>query len=78
LRSWFVKNGDKYFGSWFWSNSLDVMVLATQKLLSKRAKMENFKLKTVAAEFGITIDEQRLHDAQYDIDLTRYIYSKCY
>ena len=76
LRSWFLKNGDTYFGSWFWSNTLDVMVLATQKLLEKRVEMENFKLKTVASTFGITIDEQRLHDAQYDIDLTRYIYYK--
>lgn len=76
LRSWFTKNGDPYFGSWFWSNSLDVMVLATKMLLGKRAEMENFKLKTVASKFGITIDEARLHDAMYDIDLTRYIYAK--
>ena len=29
LRAWFLQNGDKYFGSYFWSNSIDVMVLAT-------------------------------------------------
>jgi len=29
LRAFFTRNNDKYFGSWFWSNSIDVMVLAT-------------------------------------------------
>ncbi len=74
LRAWFVQNDDKYFGSWFWSSSLDVMVLATQKLLSSRSKMIDFKLKTVAKQLGIEVDEESLHDAKYDIDLTRQIY----
>lgn len=43
LRAWFIQNGDKYFGSWFWSNCFDVMVLATPYLSEKRAEMENFK-----------------------------------
>ena len=43
LRAWFLQNGDKYFGSWFWSNSIDVMVLATPYLAAKRTEMENFK-----------------------------------
>lgn len=74
LRAWFVQNSDNYFGSWFWSSSLDVMVLATQYLLPIRASMENFKLCTVAKELGITIEEEKLHDALYDIYLTYEIY----
>ncbi len=25
LRAWFIQNGDKFFGSWFWSTCIDVM-----------------------------------------------------
>jgi DNA polymerase III subunit epsilon len=74
LRGFFLQNGDQYFGSWFWANSIDVMVLATQYLMDRRAKMENFKLATVAKEMGVTMDESRLHDASYDLYLTKAIY----
>lgn len=30
LKAFFVQNGDNYFYSWFWVNSIDVMVLSTQ------------------------------------------------
>lgn len=73
LREFFLRNNDKYFGSWFWSNTLDVMVFATVKLLNVRHEMENFKLKTVAATLGIEIDETKLHEGSYDIFLTREI-----
>lgn len=58
FRAFFVQCNDNYFGSWFWSNSIDVMVLAAQHLLKKRHKMIDFKLKTVAFELGIAIDER--------------------
>jgi DNA polymerase III subunit epsilon len=82
LRAWFTQNATNekeaqygnYFGSWFWSNSLDVLVLAGPYLLSARPVMENFQLKTVAKQVGIEVDETRLHDAQYDIELTRAIF----
>lgn len=74
LRGWFLQNGDKYFGSWFWSNSIDIMVLATPYLASKRAEMENFKLSTVAATLGINVSADNLHDASYDIYLTKEIF----
>lgn len=74
LRAWFAQNDDPYFGSWFWSNSIDVMVLASFYLMGVRPSMENFKLKTVAKQMGIEVDESRLHDAQYDIELTYSIF----
>jgi len=74
LRAWFTQCGDKYFGSWFWSSGIDVMVLAAQILMDKRADMENFKLMTVAKYLGIEIDEFQLHDAFYDVTLTRQVY----
>ena len=76
LRSFFEKNGDKYFGSWFWSANLDVMVLAAQHLIKERPSMKDFQLNTVAATMGIEVDETKLHDAKYDLELTRLIYKQ--
>lgn len=82
LRAWFVQNAasekerayGNYFGSWFWANCLDVYVLATPYLFNVRSQMVDFKLKTVAKCLGISVDESKLHDAEYDIELTRSIY----
>lgn len=74
LRAFFVQNGDNYFGSWFWSCPIDVMVLAGQRLMNDRPNMTDFKLNTVAKHLGVVVDETRLHDAQYDIELTRDVY----
>jgi len=77
FRQWFTDNGDKYFGSWFWSNCEDAMVLATGPLMEQRHLMPDFKLKTVAKYLGIEVDETKLHDALYDIELTKAIYQHC-
>jgi len=74
FRAFFTQNGDNYFGSWFWSDSIDCMVLASNKLRKVRSQMENFKLMTVAKQLGIEVDKSKLHDAEYDIYLTREIY----
>lgn len=75
LRAWFLQNNDKYFGSWFWSNSIDVMVMATPYLADKRSEMENFKQGTVAKTLGIQVDDSKLHDALYDIQVCKAIYN---
>jgi DNA polymerase-3 subunit epsilon len=77
LRAFFVQNNDQYFGSWFWSNPIDTFVMATIKLMDQRASMPDFKLKTVAKQLGIEVDETKLHDAEYDIRLTREVYYAC-
>jgi len=74
LRGFFLQNGDQYFGSWFWSNSIDVMVLASSRLATRRHEMENFKLSTVAKFLGVKVDATSLHNAKYDIVLTKAIY----
>lgn len=76
FRAFFAQNNDNYFGSYFWSSAIDVMVLAANHLKNTRHTMENFKLKTVADTLGVTVDESKLHDALYDIYLTRAIYRK--
>lgn len=76
LRAWFKQNGDEYFGSWFWSAPIDVMTKASEALMADRPAMENFKLMTVAKHVGIEIDETKLHDAGYDVDITRDIFRR--
>jgi DNA polymerase-3 subunit epsilon len=74
VRAFFKQCDDNYFGSWFWSNNIDVMVLAGEYLKDVRHEMENFKLMTVAKKLGIEIDESKLHDGFYDIELTKKVY----
>lgn len=74
LRMWFTLCDDPYFGSWFWPDSRDTMVLASEYLESRRPSMPNFQLHTVAQTLGLEVDESKLHDASYDVLLTRQIY----
>lgn len=76
FRGFFLQNGDKYFGSYFWSNCFDCMVLATPYLADVRPQMENFKQGTVAKTLGIEVDDTKLHDALYDIYICGQIYDK--
>ncbi|KAA6320930.1 DNA polymerase III subunit epsilon [termite gut metagenome] len=57
-----------------WGNPIDVMTLASQRLILDRPNLKNFQLTTVAKYMGIEVDESRLHDAMYDIELTRQLY----
>ena len=74
FRQWFSDNGNKYFGSYFWSNSFDCMVLATPKLAGIRHQMTCFKQFEVAKALGVNVDESKLHDSEYDIELCHSIY----
>lgn len=74
LKAFFKQCNDTGFDSWFWSNTIDVMVLAAEYLKDVRHEMPNFKLKTVANKLGITVDEKKLHDSLYDIQLTKKVY----
>lgn len=76
LRSFFAKNGDNYFGSWFWSHGLDVMILASQDIMLKRNTMPNFQLGTVGKEYGLDVDEKGLHNAYFDLNVHEGIYEK--
>ena len=73
MREFFLRNNDKYFGSFFWSNPIDVMVLATLGTLNERKSMKNFKLITVAEQFGVELGEDA-HEAMADTRATREIF----
>lgn len=74
LRSWFKKASDNYFGSRFFTPYLDVMSMAGLALMSERPGMKDFKLSSVGPHFA-KIDESQLHDATYDIRVTREIFT---
>ena len=66
--------GNTYFFAYFWPDTLDALVLASQYLIDRRVNMPSFKLKHVAIELGLVIDPERLHDAAYGVEVTRQIY----
>lgn len=74
FRAFFVQSNDNYFGSLFWSDTQDAMVLASRYLISVRHTMPNFKQSTVAQTLKIEVDESKLHDAEYDVNLLIQIY----
>lgn len=76
LRAMFERHWNKYFGSYFWSSPLDVFVYASFKLKSVRHMMPDFKQGTVAKALGIEVDDAKLHNAEYDLDILMKIYKK--
>lgn len=76
LRQWFEDNDNRFFGAYFWSDSIDVLSEASRYLTNYRPAMLNFKLGTVAKTLGIKTDNNNLHDGLYDIALTFKIFNK--
>lgn len=74
LRQFFTKNGDKYFGSWFWYPALCVMQSAAWLVKDSRRSFQNFKLGTLCECAGLDWDEDAGHDAMYDIEQTLNLY----
>lgn len=75
LRRFFEYNGDDYFGSLFWSDSMDMSAQMSYVLKAKRHLMQNFKLGTVCNYVGIPFDKNEAHDAMYDVRKTRELYN---
>jgi len=73
-REIFHRQKDKFFGSFFWYPPIDVMTIACLFLKNERARIPNFKLSTVCRYIGIDVEESKLHDASYDIELTMKLY----
>lgn len=74
MRSFFERNNDSYFGSYFWNPPIDVMQKFVLNTMDIRPEIPNMKLKTVCKLMGINVDENKLHDSLYDIQLTRELY----
>ena len=78
LRGFFNKCGDKYFGSWFYSNYfLDVYQMAMiARYMGKFRHWETMKLGDVAKALRIDLDNYDLHKGSDDIALTRRVFQK--
>lgn len=76
IREMFLQNGDKFFGSYFYSPYLCIMNLAAFRYQRKGKRPENFKLATVCKDMGIKVEDNKLHDALYDIKLSKELYNK--
>lgn len=68
VRRFFLDCGDQFFGSYFWTGTLDIMVYALGHLSSVRHTLPNFKLGTVASTLGVPL--LHAHDAESDIEAT--------
>lgn len=75
LKAFFDRNTEnRVFNSLFYSNSIDVKVLATQALLDERVNIPSFTLEAVSRYLGIDVEEKKLHKASYDAYLCRKVY----
>lgn len=70
LRYWFKDNNNNFFGSYFWSGSIDLFADVSRYYLHYRPAFKNFKLGTVAKTMGINVNTDSLHNGLYDIILT--------
>ena len=74
LHKFFELCDDRYFFGIFYTETIDVICLAAQYLIHRRKYMPSFKLRRVALELGFNVLDEDLHDAIYDVLLTRDIY----
>jgi exonuclease I len=70
IREFFKKNGDQFFGSWFWNPPICVMQAASWMTMRVRGAFPNFKLETLCRCAELGWDEDAAHDASYDISQT--------
>ena len=70
IRAFFEKNGDQFFGSWFWNPPICVMQAAAWMTMRVRGALPNFKLETLCKCAELGWDESLAHDASYDISQT--------
>lgn len=76
IRQMFIKNNDKFYGSYFYTPIIDIMQVCAYKLMGNGLRPENFKLGTMAKFLKIKVDESKLHEALYDVTLAKDVYNK--
>jgi len=69
LNSFFRKCGDKYYGSWFNWDHIDLRYLAAVLRFAGFLPVENLKLETLAKHFKLEFNG-KAHDAMADIEMT--------
>ena len=74
IRKFFEKNGDSFYGSWFWNPPICVMQAAAWMTMRVRGALPNFKLGTLCECAELGWNESEAHDASYDIHKTLELY----
>lgn len=75
VRNWFMKCGDKFFGSWFDYHAYDLMAISQFMKLAGLTNPARMKLESIASYFGIAYGAHRAID---DIRVTREVFYKYY
>lgn len=73
LREFFIKNGDKYYGSYFDYHFIDAMPMLFLMEYAKKLNLSDHHLETACKHYGIEI---KAHDAEQDIGATRELILK--
>lgn len=60
---------------WFHSPTRDVLVLATEYLIANGIAVTTYQQSNVAKVLGLDVATNELHDAEYDVSLSRNIYN---
>ena len=74
IREWFSKNGDDYYGSYFWTPAICVMQATAWFVQGVRPAFPNFKLGTICECAELGWEEDSAHDADYDVEKTVELY----
>lgn len=77
LRAFFKHFYDDYFGSWFWNPSICVMQNMAMFLIDHRGAVPNFKLETLCKCAELGWDNDKAHDALYDVSKTIELFDYC-
>lgn len=70
LRNFFYEMKDNFFGSYFHNPQLCLMQKAMWILQEDRNRLENYQLSTICEYLGIKLDKSKLHNGEYDIDIS--------
>lgn len=74
LRKWFLVQNNQYYGSYFYNPPIDAMLVAMFACVGQRQNLDNFKLVTVCKSLGIKVEDEKLHDAMYDVQITAELF----
>lgn len=74
LRNWFTKQGDPFYGSYFFHPDICIMRMAMELLIEERSTMENFALKTVATHVLGSPENTDWHNPLTDVRIARKLY----
>ena len=74
LRSFFSRNDDGFYGSWFFYPTIEIESVVAEMVAFDDFRLPDFKLETICAYFQISIEN--LHNAYSDIHATRKLYWK--